>query len=221
MNPVVARVSNMPLLATLATVVLFAAVPMSAPVQATTAIQRCVTSDGTAVYTDKACTALGATHVPIPGALLTRIAHEEARFNDTDEDGGAPATMPAAPGRRAVAGGCARTPTQLAMDLRGALALGDVNRVAESYDWLGMSTREGERTLDRLQHLIGKPVVDSHYFDAQIASAEGIDGATLLASNGGIGGDAGVLQLILGADASRSAIDFDVHKVRGCYFVRF
>ena len=57
------------------------------------------------------------------------------------------------------------------MDLRASLAMGDVNRVAESYHWLGMSTREGERTIDRLQALTGKPVVDSHYFDAQIQMA--------------------------------------------------
>ena len=107
------------------------------------------------------------------------------------------------------------------MDLRGSLTLGDVNRVAESYDWRGMSGRQANRTMDRLQHLIGKPVVDSHYFDAQIGLGGDADAGTLLASNSNIGGDAGVLQLILGADATRSAIDFDVHRAMGCYFVTF
>jgi len=182
-----------------------------------------VSPDGNVAYTDKSCSTLGAANVVIPGALLTRIAHEEARFA-SDDDLSATTPMPTAAlpvGRRAVASGCAHTPTQLAMDLRGSLTLGDVNRVAESYDWRGMSGRQANRTMDRLQHLIGKPVVDSHYFDAQIGLAGGVDAGTLLASNSDIGGDAGVLQLILGADGTRSAIDFDVHRAMGCYFVSF
>ncbi len=203
-------------------VLLVSAAPAVAPVQATTAIQRCASSDGSMVYTDKACSALGAGNVAMPGALLTRIAHEETRFADTaGDDTVMPAVAPSSPGRRSPASGCARTPTQLAMDLRGALVLGDVNRVAESYDWRGMSSRQGTQTMDRLQRLIGKPVLDSHYFDAQITMGGEADAGSLLASSSGIGGDAGVLQLVLGADASRSAIDLDVHTTMGCYFVRF
>ncbi len=210
------------LICTVATALLLSSVPATAPLHATTAIQRCVSSDGNVAYTDKACSTLGAANVVIPGSLLTRIAREEARY--ADDDASSAVAMPTAPmpaGRRSVASGCARTPTQLAMDLRGALTLGDVNRVAESYDWRGMSSPQANRTMDRLQHLIGKPVLDSHYFDAQIGAAGTADGATLLASNTSVGGDAGVLQLILGADATRSAIDFDVHRALGCYFVRF
>jgi hypothetical protein len=203
-------------------VLLLSAAPAAAPVQATTAIQRCASADGTMVYTDTACSALGATNVAIPGALLTRIAREEARFaSSADDEATTPAAMPSSPGRRPPASGCARTPTQLAMDLRSSLVLGDVNRVAESYDWRGMSSADGRRIMDRLQRLIGKPVLDSHYFDAQIGMGNTVDGGSLLASTSGTGGDAGVLQLVLGADASRTAIDFDVHKTMGCFFVRF
>lgn len=211
------------LICTVATALLLSSVPATAPLHATTAIERCVSPDGNVAYTDKACSTLGAASVVIPGALLTRIAHDEARYAsaaDASDAVAIPATTSPV-GRRAVASGCARTPTQLAMDLRGSLTLGDVNRVAESYDWRGMSGRQANRTMDRLQHLIGKPVLDSHYFDAQIGLAGTADAGTLLASNAGIGGDAGVLQLILGADATRSAIDFDVHRAMGCYFVTF
>jgi len=211
------------LICTVATALLLSSVPATAPLHATTAIERCVSPDGNIAYTDKACSTLGAASVVIPGALLTRIAHEEARYA-SDQGDSAPFARPtiASPvGRRSLASGCARTPTQLAMDLRGSLTLGDVNRVAESYDWRGMSGRQANRTMDRLQHLIGKPVVDSHYFDAQIGLAGDADAGTLLASNTNIGGDAGVLQLILGADATRSALDFDVHRAMGCYFVSF
>ena len=208
------------LFATLAATLLLAGMPAPAPLRAASAILRCESADGTLVYTDKACGAFGAKAAPIPGELLGRIYRDEARFG-----GDADSSMPDAPasstGRRAASGGCARTPTQLAMDLRGSLALGDVNRVAESYHWVGMSSRQGERTLDRLQRLIGKPVLDSHYFDAQIGAS--VDGSALLASNDtSIGGDAGMLQLVLGGgDTARSAIDFDVHRYAGCYFVTF
>ena len=206
-------------LATLAATLLLSVVPAAAPLHAASAILRCQSPDGTLVYTDKACGAFGAKAAPMPGALLSRIYQDEARF-DSDSDADAPAVLPPVE-RRSASRGCARTPTQLAMDLRGSLALGDVNRVAESYHWVGMSSRQGERTLDRLQRLIGKPVLDSHYFDAQIGAS--VDGSTLLASNdNSIGGDAGMLQLVLGGgDTARSAIDFDVHRYAGCYFVTF
>ena len=208
------------LLAALATTLLLAGVPAPAPLHAASAILRCQSADGTSVYTDKACSAFGAKAAPIPGELLGRIYRDEARFGA--EVDSSPSVAPASPiGRRAASGGCARTPTQLAMDLRGSLALGDVNRVAESYHWVGMSSRQGARTLDRLQALIGKPVLDSHYFDARIGAVSD-DGDAVLASNDtSIGGDAGMLQLVLGGDDARSAIDFDVHRYAGCYFVTF
>ena len=84
-----------------------------------------------------------------------------------------------------------------------------------------MSSRQGERTLDRLQRLVGKPVLDSQYFDAQIGSASEAGGAMLASNDASIGGDAGMLQLVLGGDDARSAIDFDVHRYAGCYFVTF
>jgi hypothetical protein len=208
------------LLASLAATLLLVAAPMAVPVQATSAILRCQSPDGTLVYTDKACSAFGAKAAPISGNLLTRIYRDESHFADSDAAGALPEVA-----RRDPSAGCARTPTQLAMDLRASLAMGDVNRVAESYHWVGMSTREGEHTIDRLQALTGKPVVDSHYFDAQIQMASlddaGVNPEATEAGTSAIGGEAGMLQLVLGDDGSRSAIDFDVHRYAGCYFVTF
>jgi hypothetical protein len=213
------------LFATLLGSLLLSGIQAPAPLHAASAILRCKSPDGTLVYTDKACGAFGAKAAPIPGELLGRIYRDEARFGDGDSS--IPTAQMATVGRRAASDGCAHTPTQLAMDLRGSLALGDVNRVAESYHWVGMSSRQGERTLDRLQGLIGKPVLDSHYFDAQIGAAVdgtpvGGGGAMLASNDASIGGDAGMLQLVLGGgDTARSAIDFDVHRYAGCYFVTF
>jgi len=98
--------------------------------------------------------------------------------------------------------------------------MGDVNRFAESYHWVGMSSREGTHTIDRLQALTGKPVIDSHYFDAQIQMAS-LDGAGIDPGASAMGSGAGMLQLVLEDDGSPSAIDFDVHRYAGCYFVTF
>lgn len=208
---------------------LICAAPLAWPGE-TSSLRRCQSPDGTPVYTDKACAAFGARPTPMPGALLARIAREQRRSARASAFAGtADATLPltgdgrAHPpvGRRSPAAGCARTPRQLAMDLRGALALGDVNRVAESYHWAGMSGRAGERTLDRLQGLTGKTVLDSQYYDARIGLADATDAWASVAAPPGAGGEAGILQLVLGADDAPAVIDFDVRRYAGCYFVSF
>lgn len=150
----------------------------------------------------------GAQAVPVPGELLTRIARDEARTAGFDDPGSEGIDFndmgaTAAPGRRSPVSGCARTPAQLAMDVHAALALGDVNRVAESYHFAGMSSEAGEHALDRLQRLLDRPVLDSRYFGAPTASA-------------------GMMQLVLDTgNGGTSAVDFEVRRYAGCYFVRF
>jgi hypothetical protein len=211
----------LPFIFALLAAVLSAAAPWPTTAEATNAVLRCRAADGTIGYTDKSCAVLGAEPVPMSSELMTRLAdaqQAEAISDGLAFEGSAAAAAglaAIAPGRRGPASGCARSPTQLAMDLHGALALGDVNRVAESYHFAGMSSAEGERTLDRLQRLTGREVIDSSYFDASI-----IDGASMLA--GPASDSAGTLQLVLGnGDGGASAIDFDVHRYAGCYFVSF
>jgi hypothetical protein len=185
-------------------------------------VQRCTNDAGSVIYTDGACAAIGAVPAPMRIDLVKRLASEARR-----EGAGShlvtqdPALAAIAPvegrlARRAAADGCARTPQQLVRDLRGAFALGDVNRLAESYHWAGMSNREGQRTLDRLGHLLGRRAVASRYYAAQIASL-GDDGW-----DGGLrGGDAGILQVVFADDGVQQALEFDVHRYSGCYFVSF
>jgi hypothetical protein len=230
--------SRLPLLSAALAAALATAAPLPMPAAATDALQRCRAPDGTIGYTDRRCAVFGSESAPLPGDLMARIVREEARgvdFDSIDADGMQAEGMQAlglnhsvAPGRRSPASGCARSPAQLAMDVHAALALGDVNRVAESYHFAGMSSDAGERTLDRLQRLVGRPVLESQYFDASIASAGGtgvgtsgfVDGATLLAGSGD--GGTGMLQLVLGnGEGGASTVDFDVRRYAGCYFVRF
>lgn len=194
------------------------AAPAAPDAMASTGIMKCATPDGIAIYTDHACKP-GSKAVPMSGQLLTRIARDEARSPDAI-DGFDADPLPAS-GRRSVAAGCARTPTQLEMDLRASIALGDVNRVAESYHWVGISTREGERVLDRLQRMAREPVVDTHYFDATIPSSPlGVDAIQVASTDPGPG-PAGMLQVQLGWGTHASVVDLDVERYAGCYFVEF
>ena len=207
-----------------------AASPTAAPVHAGTGIQRCEADGGATVYTDKPCRALGARPVPLSAELATRIvrerSHEQAvagvAMGSLDAaayaDASAPMSLaPSAPTRRSVAAGCARTPTQLQMDLRGAFALRDVNRIAESYHWVGVSQRGAMRILERLQAMARRQVADTEYFDARIGS-----GAMYAsADDSAIGGSGGILQVTFAGTDGGSIADFDVERYKGCYFVRF
>lgn len=202
------------------------AVPVSAPANASSILQRCVTPHGEDVYTDQPCARLDASASPLPARLLARITRDEAMEQRRNPLAGTvDASRPLDPGaipigRRSPASGCAKSANQLALDLRGALALGDVNRVAESCHWAGMSAKSGRHVMDRLQDLSTKKVMDSAYYGGGFSGLS--DGATLLASTDGVqAGDTGILQLVLGRDEVRSVIDFDVHRYSGCYFVSF
>jgi hypothetical protein len=225
-----------------------AAIPVPMPAEAATdgLLLRCRSPDGTIGYTDRNCAVFGAQAVPIDAELVARIVRDRrysARLEaaaagadpgfDMDSatlvDGATAAQAlaladgtryaSATPGRRSPASGCARNPSQLATDLQASVAMGDVNRIAESYHFAGMSTAAGERVLDRLQHYAGRPVAGSHYYGASIdpAPVAGIDGDIAGAVDA-----PGVVQLVLGGgDGAATAVDFDVEHYAGCYFVSF
>ncbi|MFD0739252.1 hypothetical protein ACFQZQ_08175 [Lysobacter koreensis] len=207
---------TLPIAAFVATLIA-ALLPLSQPVRAGSGIQRCEGADGTAVYTDRACSSLGAKATPISGELLTRIARDEAA-NPSDNAGemlaGPATTTLTAAARRSPSAGCARTPTQLSMDLQGSLALHDVNRLAESYHWVGQSHRQAQQLMQQLDRLASKQLLDAHFFDAQIGP-----GGMQLANAGRGNGNAGVMQLTLGGDGSPQVVDFDVLRYAGCYFI--
>lgn len=194
------------------------AVPAPQPAHAGTGLVRCEGANGEVIYTDKACAAFGAKHVPIPGGLLTRLASDRDPATLPDlVDGGSGTALPA-PGRRSPADGCARTPAQLARDLHGALALGDVNRVAESYHWVGHTHAQAQPVLARLERLENRPLQDVQFFDVRIGAAALAARAPAAASANGM---AGLLQLAIGRGAAYEVVDFEVRRYAGCYFVRF
>lgn len=209
---------TLPVAAFIATL-LAAMLPLSQPVRAGGGIQRCESADGSAVYTDRACATLGAKAVPISGELLTRIARDEAAnpsMSDAYADASTAPTISTV-ARRSPSAGCARTTTQLSMDLQGSLALHDVNRLAESYHWVGQSHQQAQQLMQRLDQLAARSLLEAHFFDAQI----GPGGMQLADANNGNSG-AGVMQLTLGGRASAAqVVDFEVLRYAGCYFIKF
>lgn len=117
-------------------VVLLAALAM--PVShAQSGIRRCVSSDGQLIFTDRACGDVQA---------VESIAPDNA-----------PGTGVA---RVAIVRSCARKPEDLLFEVRSALEAQDVNRLASSYLWTGMGTREGYSLLNRLSTFSARPLVD-------------------------------------------------------------
>lgn len=203
----------------LAAAILLAALPaVPQRAEATTGVLRCQMPDGTSVYTNKACAAFGAKAVPLPGEVLDRIEREqryEARLA-----GVAPSDQPLQPMqasvRRAVQSGCADSPGQLAADLAASVAMQDVNRVAESFDWAGMPNAQAQRVMLNLEQLARQVVTDAEYFDATLG------GQVLYADAGGASdGAAGMMQVTFDNGRGTTTMDFDVRRDEGCYFLRY
>lgn len=193
-------------------------------------IQRCLAPDGTTLYTDRPCAAHEAAPMPMPGELAARLvdARQAESAAGGTAAGYADAAMPLFPGeqprqatvgaRRSPAAGCARSPTQLAMDLQGSFALGDVNRIAESYHWVGMDQQAAMHVMERLEQLGRSSLVDARYFDASLMSS-GI--GTWADAGAAVDAGAGVMQLTLGGEGGSGVVDMDVAQYEGCYFVHF
>lgn len=199
-------------------------VPQSA--HAGAGVLRCQMPDGSNVYTNRACSAFGAKSAPLPGELLNRIERElrhEAAVSGVDPSGtlSKASEIPAISQVGAVGGpnrGCADSPQQLAMNLQAAVAMGDVNRVAETYHWNGMRNAPAQRVMLRLAQLTSRPMLSVEYFDATIGSlGSGFADAGASATDG----DAGMLQARINAGSGPQVVDFSVQRDEGCYFVRY
>ena len=186
-------------------------------------IARCARNGGV-VYTDKACKAIGARALPMSSELIRGLARIEATepvdaggalpTEDTEQMENAQAYLAA---RRNT--GCARSPEQLALQLRGAVAMGDVNRIAAAYNWAGMRSNQAAGVLAKLEALGREEVTSANYYNATFGDAAlATMMPTALRSSGG-NGPAGFLQLV--QNGGTSVTEFDVHRMAGCYFVSF
>ncbi|HWS77397.1 MAG TPA: hypothetical protein VN205_03365 [Thermomonas sp.] len=192
------------------------AVPQRA--EANTGVLRCQMPDGTSVYTNKACSAFGAKATPLSGEVLNRIERDqrhEARLTGV-EPGESPLQPLQASVRRSPQLGCAGSPGQLAADLAASVAMRDVNRVAESFDWAGMQNAQAQRVMAKLETLSRQVVTDAEYFDATI-------GGQVMYADAGTAGDgaAGLMQVTFDNGDGTTVMDFDVQRDQGCYFLQY
>lgn len=191
--------------------------PASRDVQAAfTGIQKCEAMDGSIVYTDKPCAQLGAEPQPMSSELGRAVAREALQATNAAWRDTSIAPMHAvATGRRAVASGCARSPTQLAMDVQASIGLHDVNRLAESYHWVGMSHEQAQPVLRQLDALSRMQVTGAQAFVAdmglQFADASG----EMMAPS------TGTLLLALHGEGGPRSLQLNVEQYAGCYFARF
>ena len=196
----------------LACATISACVAISAPgsARAATGVARCAMPDGTFAYTSVACSQLGGSQATLPADVQKRIRRErlrEARLTgSTLPAEGLLAALPSSEPRRAKGQGCAATPQQLAADLRASLAQGDVNRIAENFDWAGMSHDQAMQVMTRIERLGGLSLVDAEYF-----------GSTLHVSTQAGGG---TLQVVLQGAGTHKVTDFSVRRSAGCYFLQ-
>lgn len=140
--------------AVIALVALLAVTTAPAAYAQSSALNRCVAADGTAVFTDRPCDAMDARPAPT-----------------------APANPDTLPDRIATVRECARRPEALVEAIEQAFAAADGNRLAELYDWRGRSTASANAVMPRLEALASSRVIEvsaSH-------SAEGSDDAELAA----------------------------------------
>lgn len=190
-------------------------------------IQRCA-SGGSVIYTDKACGALGAQPAPMSATLIRGLVAaerenarlgiapgflDESRGTTTEEQENARAYLAA---RRGGAG-CAHSPEQLQLLLRGAVSMGDVNRIASAYNWAGMGSAQAKSVLTRLEGLAKSPVTSTNYYNASIGQAALATMSPAVLSSGS--GSAGFMQLVQGGGTQ--VTEFEVNKLAGCYFVSF
>lgn len=203
----------------IAAAILLAALPtVPQRAEANSGVLRCKMPDGTSVYTNKACSAFGAKATPLSAEVLNRIEREQ-RY-ESKLTGVEPAADPLqtiqASVRRAPQSGCADSPQQLAMDLAASVAMRDVNRVAESFDWAGMQNAQAQRVMMKLEGLATQVVRNAEYFDATIG------GQAMFADAGGASdGPAGLMQVTFDNGDGTMVLDFDVQRDQGCYFLRY
>lgn len=203
----------------IAAAILLAALPtVPQRAEANTGVLRCKMPDGTSVYTNKACSAFGAKATPLSAEVLNRIEREqryEAKLTGVEPDADPLQTIQASV-RRAPQSGCADSPQQLAVDLAASVAMRDVNRLAESFDWAGMQNAQAQSVMKKLEGLATQAVSDAEYFDANIG------GQLMVVDAGGYSdGAAGLMQVTFEDARGTTVMDFDVQRDQGCYFLRY
>ncbi|HEU4814190.1 MAG TPA: hypothetical protein VFS99_08185 [Xanthomonadaceae bacterium] len=125
---------------------LLSSISVSWPAPAGAVVRRCVMPGGNVVHTDRSCSSIGAV--------------EQSRHDPG----------PAFPSRLYY-GSCARTLPDLVYELTSAIDSRDVNRLAASYHWPGLSGSVANATMNRLDELAARPLLDLRIVTTDVTPA--------------------------------------------------
>lgn len=164
------------------------------PTPAAAEVRRCVMPGGNVVHTDRSCGSLGGV--------------EQARSD--------PATTAST---RLYHGRCAATMPDLLYELTTAIDSRDVNRLAAAYHWPGLSGRAANATMDRLDAIAARPLLDLRIITADVAAAPTADDPLTLAAFDVRPTGVRVEQVRPGTSVPVTTV-FGLRKHLGCWWVR-
>lgn len=175
------------------------------PRQATAQVRQCIGSDGTLVYTDRKCEDIGGRDRPATPASATGPGYANS-YRST----------------------CARSVQDLVYSLGTAIQSGDANRIADVYDWAGMSTANGYRLMARLEAIAKRPLVDVQPMYSGGANEYGYDIVEFDEATGEVVSKpprkprlVGLrVEQTLGNGSTPSRTVFGLRKNLGCWWVR-
>lgn len=121
-------------------------------------ILKCTGADGTTIFTDKSCEQFGAT-------LVRDLGFDTPENSAPGQNREPPqtATEEGFVGNGFAINGCARTRGELIAGVRESIARGDVNRLANYYDWNGMGSSAAFAVMDRLEKMVLNTAANASY----------------------------------------------------------
>jgi hypothetical protein len=112
-----------------------------------TGIHRCVDASGRSVYTDAACSDIGATDKPVPQSEAGVVSQGYKPI---------------------ITRACASTPEDLQWGVQSAIENNDVNRLAGFYEWTGFSSQDAEKVMNRLEIIAKQSLLSVEFIYPQI-----------------------------------------------------
>lgn len=112
--------------------------------------RRCVSADGSVIFTDKSCLESQTEKQVVADIPITNSA-----------------TRPLIP----LPESCNHSASGLLYNVRSAIDMQNVNQLAKYYHWIGLSDAQAENILTRLELLVSKPLADIRLIQAHQASA--------------------------------------------------
>lgn len=170
-------------------------------------VRGCLQQDGSVVYTDGLC-----------GVGQSEKSAEQSAPQAPAARARNPAIAPPP--------ACSRSPEQLQWAVRAALDARDVNELAKSYHWTGVSSAEAEALMTRLDRLARTPALDVQlvYAEAGTPASDGLpeeDGNPASESRPRAPAALKVVSYREDGGAGTASTAFRLQRHFGCWWIRY